>query len=107
MMQGREQVASLILFFFSSRRRHTISLCDWSSDVCSSDLRGGIMDIDEFAHAVGVIFCRPPRGELDLAPGSMDVDADEEIDGAVAAIFAIVAFELARLGRDRLANLAH
>src|SRR5438132_4615889 len=23
--------------FFSSRRRHTISLCDWSSDVCSSD----------------------------------------------------------------------
>src|SRR5438034_4178064 len=26
------------LFFFSSRRRHTISLCDWSSDVCSSDL---------------------------------------------------------------------
>src|SRR5260221_2486892 len=26
------------LFFFSSRRRHTRSLCDWSSDVCSSDL---------------------------------------------------------------------
>src|SRR6267378_6217252 len=24
-------------FFFSSRRRHTISLRDWSSDVCSSD----------------------------------------------------------------------
>src|SRR5438034_8995270 len=27
-----------MLFFFSSRRRHTSSLCDWSSDVCSSDL---------------------------------------------------------------------
>src|SRR5260221_10879670 len=27
-----------IIFFFSSRRRHTRSLCDWSSDVCSSDL---------------------------------------------------------------------
>src|SRR5256886_6107594 len=26
------------LFFFSSRRRHTIFDCDWSSDVCSSDL---------------------------------------------------------------------
>src|SRR5437588_1024050 len=26
-------------FFFSSRRRHTSSLCDWSSDVCSSDLK--------------------------------------------------------------------
>src|SRR5690349_1304393 len=24
-------------FFFSSRRRHTSSLRDWSSDVCSSD----------------------------------------------------------------------
>src|SRR5438132_437711 len=27
-----------LFFFFSSRRRHTRSLCDWSSDVCSSDL---------------------------------------------------------------------
>src|SRR5207248_7646910 len=26
-------------FFFSSRRRHTRSYGDWSSDVCSSDLR--------------------------------------------------------------------
>src|SRR5260221_8874986 len=30
------------MFFFSSRRRHTISLCDWSSDVCSSDLGQGM-----------------------------------------------------------------
>src|SRR5467141_593015 len=27
-------------FFFSSRRRHTRFKCDWSSDVCSSDLVG-------------------------------------------------------------------
>src|SRR5690242_15966303 len=27
-----------IFFFFSSRRRHTRFTCDWSSDVCSSDL---------------------------------------------------------------------
>src|SRR5437899_13098205 len=26
------------MFFFSSRRRHTRCLSDWSSDVCSSDL---------------------------------------------------------------------
>src|SRR5438270_6825237 len=26
-------------FFFSSRRRHTRFDCDWSSDVCSSDLQ--------------------------------------------------------------------
>src|SRR5256886_7240568 len=28
----------LYFFFFSSRRRHTRFDCDWSSDVCSSDL---------------------------------------------------------------------
>src|SRR2546430_11230242 len=34
-------------FFFSSRRRHTRFDCDWSSDVCSSDL-------EEFgAHVLG------------------------------------------------------
>src|SRR4030066_1206819 len=30
--------AFLSLVFFSSRRRQTIFKCDWSSDVCSSDL---------------------------------------------------------------------
>src|SRR2546430_15200810 len=29
---------TLYVFFFSSRRRHTRFDCDWSSDVCSSDL---------------------------------------------------------------------
>src|SRR2546427_3789711 len=31
-----------IFFFFSSRRRHTRFDCDWSSDVCSSDLDDGL-----------------------------------------------------------------
>src|SRR6267143_2234664 len=31
----------LFFFFFSSRRRHTRWNCDWSSDVCSSDLPAG------------------------------------------------------------------
>src|SRR3972149_3190149 len=30
---------SSLIFFFSSRRRHTRVDCDWSSDVCSSDLQ--------------------------------------------------------------------
>src|SRR5207245_8036261 len=30
----------IIIFFFSSRRRHTRCYRDWSSDVCSSDLEG-------------------------------------------------------------------
>src|SRR5699024_12017781 len=34
-------------FFFSSRRRHTRSKRDWSSDVCSSDL-------SRFTHSLGV-----------------------------------------------------
>src|SRR2546430_9115024 len=34
-----------VVFFFSSRRRHTRFDCDWSSDVCSSDLRSPIVGI--------------------------------------------------------------
>src|SRR5215210_9594907 len=29
----------MVVFFFSSRRRHTRYIGDWSSEVCSSDLR--------------------------------------------------------------------
>src|SRR5256885_6822305 len=35
--RGRQYIVSMI-FFFSSRRRHTRLQGDWSSDVCSSDL---------------------------------------------------------------------
>src|SRR5690625_7504415 len=35
-------------FFFSSRRRHTRWPRDWSSDVCSSDLRAGLLRTREF-----------------------------------------------------------
>src|SRR2546427_10417885 len=46
-------LSSVFGFFFSSRRRHTRFDCDWSSDVCSSDLvlptvlasRGGVRQI--------------------------------------------------------------
>src|SRR2546430_12224787 len=49
----------LMWFFFSSRRRHTRFDCDWSSDVCSSDLErerwqaGDLMLVDNVrtAHA--------------------------------------------------------
>src|SRR5437763_8111098 len=32
------RTSMLFIFFFSSRRRHTRYIGDWSSDVCSSDL---------------------------------------------------------------------
>src|SRR5438105_9669617 len=40
------------LFFFSSRRRHTRSTRDWSSDVCSSDL-------DELAYTRSLLDKQP------------------------------------------------
>src|SRR5882762_5775346 len=40
----------LLRFFFSSRRRHTRFKCDWSSDVCSSDLAGQVsLGVEEVA----------------------------------------------------------
>src|SRR5437016_13505740 len=42
------------LFFFSSRRRHTRLVSDWSSDVCSSDLDDGTAgDAERAANAPG------------------------------------------------------
>src|SRR2546430_3714682 len=37
-MSHDDKVITVLFFFFSSRRRHTRFDCDWSSDVCSSDL---------------------------------------------------------------------
>src|SRR2546427_122740 len=37
-VDGSTVMLALYFFFFSSRRRHTRFDCDWSSDVCSSDL---------------------------------------------------------------------
>src|SRR2546427_5013098 len=43
----------LVVFFFSSRRRHTRFDCDWSSDVCSSDL--GFKDVAKFKERADVL----------------------------------------------------
>src|SRR5205085_753415 len=44
-------------FFFSSRRRHTRFDCDWSSDVCSSDLSQGHPDFGR-TYARALELCR-------------------------------------------------
>src|SRR5699024_12238610 len=57
-------------FFFSSRRRHTRSKRDWSSDVCSSDLRWGQNAI----RSDGSLICCSDVGSPQLKPttwGSM------------------------------------
>src|SRR2546430_7579343 len=56
---SRRCISWLVLFFFfSSRRRHTRFDCDWSSDVCSSDLNvvSGIVFV-----VVGIAQCMPVR----------------------------------------------
>src|SRR2546430_10262615 len=51
-------ISVLRRFFFSSRRRHTRFDCDWSSDVCSSDLA----QIHSHAHAHGDYVHTHPHG---------------------------------------------
>src|SRR2546429_2878594 len=57
-------------FFFSSRRRHTRCSRDWSSDVCSSDLRM------ELVEARGQFAVR--GGILDVFPAHLDVPVRAE-----------------------------
>src|SRR5690625_6757432 len=43
LMNSEESPLFCLLFFFSSRRRHTRWPRDWSSDVCSSDLQSTVL----------------------------------------------------------------
>src|SRR5699024_3666645 len=63
------------LFFFSSRRRHTRSKRDWSSDVCSSDL----MEADGQHLTSHILLSRGCPGEAtcELVPG--DIPADKPV----------------------------
>src|SRR5256886_5805891 len=54
---------SYCFFFFSSRRRHTRFDCDWSSDVCSSDLDARLNAVAKFVHDVALAF--PDLSKID------------------------------------------
>src|SRR5437868_15362386 len=60
----------MILFFFSSRRRHTRSKRDWSSDVCSSDL----LEAARKASVERVIYGSTTWVYSDCAEGEVDED---------------------------------
>src|SRR5256885_8812287 len=62
----------LLVFFFSSRRRHTILQGDWSSDVCSSDLHTTPAETRELFDAA-----REPKA-LWMVEGAAHVDRSEE-----------------------------
>src|SRR5690606_40121731 len=53
-------------FFFSSRRRHTRFSRDWSSDVCSSDLDGGIAGSWSAYYYNGYVYSADIRMGLDV-----------------------------------------
>src|SRR5690242_11417183 len=67
--------ANYSVFFFSSRRRHTSLTCDWSSDVCSSDLL--VQQVDPHGAADAVADHHPLHvvDRLDRVA----VDGDDEV----------------------------
>src|SRR5438876_11543306 len=75
---------SNVLFFFSSRRRHTMWTGDWSSDVCSSDLAG--------------VFLARPAVERRLVQRAKQ--GDEMAAGRLAPDAEMVGVELTVLGRS-------
>src|SRR5438309_5807166 len=85
-------------FFFSSRRRHTRWNCDWSSDVCSSDLFSrfllGIGEAGNWPAGVKVVAEWFPEKERALAAGIFNSGS------AIGAILAppVVAWVLLRFG---------
>src|SRR5699024_12682200 len=71
-----------LFFFFSSRRRHTRSKRDWSSDVCSSDLG--------LAPLVDILIASFPRlkveGNSTLPKSAFDATLIKEFEGAARII---------------------
>src|SRR5205814_7135465 len=60
-----------VFFFFSSRRRHTRCLSDWSSDVCSSDL----LTITPRAMLQRADYNGLPLGDFNSLPGDIGFPA--------------------------------
>src|SRR5262245_62802348 len=87
-------------FFFSSRRRHTRCLSDWSSDVCSSDLRQGACP----ARGFGGRFPRrlqasdPPR--LAFGGARQDAPGERQAAGGGGGLPAGLRSEERRVGKE-------
>src|SRR5699024_12182342 len=72
-------ILSALFFFFSSRRRHTRSKRDWSSDVCSSDLVSPLPLAPEIEpEDDGVPERTDPAAVPRLAEGWLEVGDDEK-----------------------------
>src|SRR2546427_2009555 len=67
----------VFFFFFSSRRRHTRFDCDWSSDVCSSDLPPRSQQGPAAGHESRLSECRVEHA-AELRIGAMTSGADDD-----------------------------
>src|SRR2546426_3517784 len=77
-MRASPKLVDMATFFLSSRRRHTRLQGDWSSDVCSSDLRRAVDDDCEALGGQG-----GPAGHGAAHRGILVArDADDEIGRA-------------------------
>src|SRR5699024_3857701 len=94
-------------FFFSSRRRHTISKRDWSSDVCSSDLFGTSPGhILRRVHEELLALDRPVRSGLrHSATSLLGRDRDiEALSGLLSTARLVTIAGPGGLGKTRLAQ---
>src|SRR5437879_11048302 len=73
MVSWRRCLWCVSIFFFSSRRRHTRYIGDWSSDVCSSDLGASEMVLAIEALAKGRGDAVGTVGEIAVRPGAKNV----------------------------------
>src|SRR6266446_8438449 len=67
----------IFFFFFSSRRRHTRLQGDWSSDVCSSDLRAVVVRARKRRRQADRLV-EQPRRAVDVAVAKIALASDEE-----------------------------
>src|SRR2546430_10327718 len=67
------------IFFFSSRRRHTRFDCDWSSDVCSSDLMYPVYGLAEASLAVSFPAVGAPLRTITLNRHRMSAGSPVEL----------------------------
>src|SRR5436305_14274206 len=70
----------VVVFFFSSRRRHTRCGRDWSSDVCSSDLTisGPPTAAISHSHSTAKILTGSPRSSASPSPTTRPASRSEE-----------------------------
>src|SRR5688572_30476513 len=87
-----DECSFFFFFFFSSRRRHTRFDCDWSSDVCSSDLEV----LDQLGDGEGAVLRHDHAGggaalvEVGVLDGGLD-QGEDLLPVAAAGLHGLVA----------------